>query len=103
MRRGERGLTGAHDRMDQGLLRMFLPRPPLADVGLQLELQRIRHLETAGQVDQAQGNALIERAHDALDAALERLEQPGHLFWCPPCGAVGTSEFHNPTCPVRPR
>lgn len=103
MRRGERGLTGAHDRMDQGLLRAFLPRPPLLDVGLALELERIHRMQAGGHIDPAEIDRLTDRAHDALDAALERLEQPAGCFECPSCRMVASVEMHAPWCSERVR
>ena len=95
-----RPLTGTHDRMDQALLRAFLPRPPLLDVGLRLELERIHRRRAAGVLDQADVDRLIERAHDALDAALERIEQePSFWFECISCRMVASVEMHAPWCP----
>jgi hypothetical protein len=97
--------------MDQGLLRDFLspqlwtstphhqmPEPPVLDAMVQRELERIRHLEDAGQITQAEGNALIERAYDALDAELERRELPKHRYDCEECGGVGSRPAHRLDC-----
>lgn len=70
---------------------------PPADLALQLELERIRRLY--GRTDAARAAWLAERAHDALDAELERREQLPGRFECRLCGAVGSSPGHNPACP----
>jgi hypothetical protein len=98
-----RALTGAHDRMDQGLLRAYMPEPPVLDAMVQSELERIRHLEDAGTITQAEGNAMIERAHDALDAELERRELPRCRYDCDECGGIGSHPTHRWNCSRRSR
>lgn len=99
-----RALTGAHDRMDQGLLRAYMPEPPVLDAMLLNELWRIRYLETAGRITQAEGNAMIERAHDAIDAELERRELlPKARYDCDECGGIGSHPTHRWDCSRRSR
>jgi hypothetical protein len=89
---------GPHDLMDQGLLRAYMPEPPVLDAAVQRELERIRHLEDTGQITLAEGNKLIERAYDALDAELERRELPKTRHDCRECGGIGTRPTHHPSC-----
>lgn len=77
---------------------MLLALPPL-DAGLALDIERARHLLAAGEIDAETAGWLIERAHNALEAELERREQPRTRHDCRLCGGVGSSPTHRPDCP----
>jgi hypothetical protein len=78
--------------------------PPL-DVKLVLEIERISALEASGAMDAEDAVRLLDRAHDALDAELERREAPRTRYDCQVCGGVGTRPTHRLDCPYyrRPR
>jgi hypothetical protein len=70
--------------------------PPL-DTRLAVEIERVCHLEAAG-LDVADAEWLLDRAHDAMEAELERREAPRGRFDCLACGASGTHEVHRLDC-----
>jgi hypothetical protein len=76
---------------------MVLLLPPM-DVPLVLEIERVSALEAAGSIDAAEATRLLDRAHDALDAALERREAPRTRFDCSACGGVGSRPTHRLDC-----
>lgn len=78
----------------------LMPALPPADVGLALELERIRRLMTAGTIDMETAGWLAERAHDALEAELERREAPRAIKACNRCRGTGTRP-HAPGCTAR--
>ena len=71
---------------------------PPVDAQLVLELERIRGLHAAGAIDLQTADWLSSRAHDALEAELERREAPPGRHDCPLCGGVGSSPTHRPDC-----
>jgi hypothetical protein len=71
---------------------------PPVDAELVFALERIRHLVAAGTIDLETAGWLTERAHDALEAELERREQPRMVMDCLVCGGSGTVP-HRPGCP----
>jgi len=77
---------------------MELALPP-ADLQLVLEIERVHHLQAAHTVSQAEAGRLLERAHDALDAELERREAPATRYDCRVCGGVGSRPSHRLDCP----
>ena len=82
--------------MSTGLGQLLLLPP--ADMPLVLELERIHRLEAAGQLGPAEATWLAGRAHDALDAELERREAPRTRFDCRVCGAIGSRPTHRIDC-----
>ena len=72
---------------------------PPVDAQLVLELERIRELAAADRIDMETEAWLTDRAHNALEAELERREAPRARYDCRVCGGVGTSPTHGPGCP----
>lgn len=71
---------------------------PAADVPLLLEIEAVHHLEAARQIDQEYAEFRLRRAHDALDAELERREAPRTRYDCAVCGGVGSRPTHGLSC-----
>lgn len=72
---------------------------PPVDVPLLQEIEEVHRLEAAGRIDQEYAEFRLRRAHDALDAELERREAPRSRFDCGVCGGVGSRPTHGLRCP----